>query len=73
MLGTGWPGFDSWQGRQDFSLLYSVLTGFGLTQYPAQWIKRPGREVEHSFPFSAEVKNDGAITLLPHMSSWHSA
>jgi hypothetical protein len=32
-------------------------------------IKRPGREADHSPPSSAEVKNDGAIPPLPHMSS----
>jgi hypothetical protein len=36
-------------------------------------VKRPGREADHSLPSIAEVKNDGAIPPLPHMSSWHSA
>jgi hypothetical protein len=45
---------------------------------PIQWIsalilsgaKRPGREVDHSSPFDAYVKNGGAKPPLPHMSSW---
>jgi hypothetical protein len=32
-----------------------------------------GREAGKSPPFSAEVKNGGAISPLPHLSSWHSA
>jgi hypothetical protein len=28
------------------------------------------READHSPPSSAEVKNDGAIPPLPHMSPW---
>jgi hypothetical protein len=36
-------------------------------------VKRPGSESDNSPPSSAEVKNDGAIPPLPHMSSWHSA
>jgi hypothetical protein len=34
-------------------------------------VKRPGREVDHSPPASAEVKNSGAIPQLPCMSSRH--
>jgi hypothetical protein len=40
---------------------------------PSQRVKRPGREVDHSSPSSAEVKNDGAIPPRPILSSWHSA
>jgi hypothetical protein len=36
-------------------------------------VKRPGREVDHSLPCNAEVKNDGAIPPLPHKSSWRGA
>jgi hypothetical protein len=35
-------------------------------------IKRPGREVDHSYVPSAEVENDGAIPPTPHISSWQS-
>jgi hypothetical protein len=42
----------------------------GPTQPHIEWIlgiKRPGREADHSTPPIAEVKNGGAIPLLPHM------
>jgi hypothetical protein len=49
----------------------------GPTQPPIQWlpgtvplrVKRPRHEYDHSSPFSAEVKNDGAVPQLPHTSS----
>jgi hypothetical protein len=34
-------------------------------------VKRLGREADHSPPPIAEVKNGGAILLLPDTSSWH--
>jgi hypothetical protein len=36
-------------------------------------VKRQERETDHSLPFSVEVKNGGAIALLPRTSSWHGA
>jgi hypothetical protein len=36
-------------------------------------VKRQGREGDHSFPYTAEIKNGGAIPPLPHTSSWRSA
>jgi hypothetical protein len=33
-------------------------------------VKRPLHEVDHSSPSNAEVKNGGAISPLPHTSSW---
>jgi hypothetical protein len=33
--------------------------------------KRAGSEADHSPPPSVDVKNDGALPPLPHMSSWH--
>jgi hypothetical protein len=36
-------------------------------------VKRPRLEADHLPPFSAEVKNGGTISSLPHMSSWHGA
>jgi hypothetical protein len=39
----------------------------------SQGVKQQGREADHSPPFSAEIKNGGAILALPHMSSWHYA
>jgi hypothetical protein len=46
-----------------------------LTQPPIQWVpralspevKRQGREADHSAPSSAEVKNGGAIPILPYV------
>jgi hypothetical protein len=45
---------------------------------PLQWlpgattsgVNMPGRESNHSPPSGAEVNNSGAISLLPHTSSW---
>jgi hypothetical protein len=36
-------------------------------------VKWEGRDADHSPPSSAQVKNDGAIPPLSHISSWHSA
>jgi hypothetical protein len=63
------------------SVLHSVQTSSLPIQPPVQRImgtlssgvKWPAHEVDHSSPSSAEVKNDGAIPLLPCMSSWHGA
>jgi hypothetical protein len=52
----------------------------GPTQPQTQWVagalspgvKRQGREVDHSPPTSADVKNGGAIPPLLRMSSWRS-
>jgi hypothetical protein len=74
--GVGFPA-----GTRGCSLLYSVQTGSGA--HPATYqmgtgcfsagIKRSGREAHHLHPSSAEVKNDRAITPLPHTDSWPSA
>jgi hypothetical protein len=79
-LRAGRPGFDSRHG-QKFSLLYSFQIGSGA--HPASCpvgtggcfpgVKWPGSDLDHSPPFSAGVKNGGAISPLPHMSSWHGA
>jgi hypothetical protein len=52
----GRPGFESRQ-RQEI-----------IPQPPIEWVpwnKRPGRDANYSSPSSAEVKNGGAIALLP--------
>jgi hypothetical protein len=36
-------------------------------------LKQKGREAVHSLPSGAEVKTDGAITLLLYASAWHDA
>jgi hypothetical protein len=41
------------------------------TQPPLQWVpgvKQLGCEADHLPPFSAEVKNDGSMSPLPHVS-----
>jgi hypothetical protein len=60
---------------KDFSLTASRLV-LGPTQPAVQWVsrvKRQGREADHSLPSSADVKNNGAIHPLSHMSGWRSA
>jgi hypothetical protein len=64
-------------GRGKRCFLHSVQTGSGAHPISFQMgtgalspgVRRPGREVDHSPPYSVEVKNCGAITLLPHTSS----
>jgi hypothetical protein len=73
MLRAGLPGFDS-QQEQQFSL-FSIKSrpALGLTQPRKQCVpealskgvKRPGREVNHSSPFSAKFKKGGAVPPLP--------
>jgi hypothetical protein len=68
-------GFDSRQGQH---FLFSIASrpALGHTQPAIQLVpavKQPGYEADHSSPSSADVKNSGAISPLPHMSSWHSA
>jgi hypothetical protein len=65
---TGWTvgvlAFDSRWGLGIFLFTTASRTALGPTQPPTQWVagalslgvKRPGREVGHSPPSSAEVK-----------------
>jgi hypothetical protein len=63
--------------------LFSVMSSPALrpTQFPVQWVsgalsprlQQPESETDNSPPSSAEVKNGGAKSPLPHMSSWHNA
>jgi hypothetical protein len=58
-----------------FSILHNVQTG--SEAHPASYpvgiagcfsgIKRPGRESDHSPPFSTKVRNDGAIPHPPYV------
>jgi hypothetical protein len=72
-----WPRFDCRQRQEIFSLLHSVQTGSGnhpdsfqmSTGALSPGVRQPGREAEHSPPYSVEDKNGGAIPPLPHMSS----
>jgi hypothetical protein len=64
-----------------FSTLQNLHTVLWPTQLPIQWIpevhssrvKWPGCEANYSLPSSTEVKNGGAISSLPHTSSWRHA
>jgi hypothetical protein len=49
------------------SLLFNGYRG----SFPG--VKQPGPEADHSPPSSTEVKNCGAVSPLPHMSSWYGA
>jgi hypothetical protein len=63
-------------------ILFTTLsrTALGPTQPPIQWVpgalslgvKRPGREADHSPPFSAEVKNEWSYTSTPQyvLTAW---
>jgi hypothetical protein len=63
-MSVGVLGFDSGRGLGIFLFSTASRTALGLTQSPIQRIpgalflgvKRPGREADHSPPFSAEVK-----------------
>jgi hypothetical protein len=76
-LSAGRQGFDSRQGQKIVLLLTAYKPALGPIQPPIHWVpgalspgvKRQGREADHSPPFSAEVKNGGAIPPIPHMSS----
>jgi hypothetical protein len=60
-------------GKGFFSLCHGVQTGSGAYQasYPmcktviSAWVKRPGREADHSPPSSVEVKNAWSYTSTP--------
>jgi hypothetical protein len=69
-------------GTGNFSLHHRVQNGLGPTQPPIQWVpavlslgvKRPGREADHSFPSSAEVKEWVELHLhSPITLSWRDA
>jgi hypothetical protein len=80
-LRTRWPGRDSRQRQEIFVYTKASRPGLGPIQTPIQWVpgalsswvKRPGRETDHSPPSSAEVRNGGAIPPIPHILSWHRA
>jgi hypothetical protein len=63
------------------SLLHSAQTGSGVhrASYPVSTggclpgAEQQEREADHSSPFSAQIKNGGAILPLPDASSWHYA
>jgi hypothetical protein len=65
-------------GGKNFRSSMSSRPALGPTQLPIQWVpgalslwvKRPGREADHSPPTSAEVKKTWVYMSTPHTSSW---
>jgi hypothetical protein len=63
-------GFKSWEGLGIFLFTTASRLALGPTQPPRQWVpealslrvKRPGREVDHSPPCSAEIENAWSCT-----------
>jgi hypothetical protein len=61
------------RGWEVFLLTTVSRPALGPTQLPIQWVpgahslgvKRPGREADHSLPFSAEIKNAWIYTSIP--------
>jgi hypothetical protein len=74
---TGWTfgvlEFDSRRGLESFLFTTASRTALEPTQPPIQWllrtlslwVKRPGREADHSPPSSVEVKNAWSYTSAP--------
>jgi len=66
-------GFNSWRGLGIFLFTTVSRTAVGSTQPPIQrlpgalslGVKRPGREADHSPPFSAEVNNTWSYIPTP--------
>jgi hypothetical protein len=77
MLDDQW--FESWQGLRIFLFTTVSRPALESTHSPIQWVpvalfpgvKRPGREADHSAPFSAECVE----LYLPSPSTppWHGA
>jgi hypothetical protein len=77
LMGIGWTigvqEFDSQRGLRIFLFTYVSRTALGSTQPLIQWVpgalslgvKRPGREVDHSPPCSADVKSAWSYTSTP--------
>jgi hypothetical protein len=67
--------------EEEFLFHHIVQTGSGAHPafYPrsigalSPGVKRPGREADHTPPFSAKVKKTWVNTSTPHMPSWRSA
>jgi hypothetical protein len=66
-------GRSSSRGRGKIFLLFTSSRPVLVpTQPSVPGEKRPGRDVNHSPPSSAEVKNNTAIHPLPNASAWRS-
>jgi hypothetical protein len=75
VCGVGGQGSITGRGKEIFLYTTASRPALGPTLLSIQWVlgiifpgvKRPGREADHSPPFSAEVKNVGALLPLPHV------
>jgi hypothetical protein len=67
----GWTAEDSRRGQETLILPLTPTPALGLTEPLIQWAS--GAISSRVRESSAEVKNGGAISPLPHMPSWHSA
>jgi hypothetical protein len=79
-LGTGRLGIDSLQEEEIFLYSLAARPTLALNKPPMQnapgappGIKLPGREANHWSPSSVEIKSEGAIPSLLHISSLRSA
>jgi hypothetical protein len=75
-LRAGRQEFNSQQGQGMF--LFSItsrptLRSRWLPVAVSLTVKRQATEADHSSPPSAEVKKGGAMSPLPHTSSWRGA
>jgi len=66
------PGFESWPAQETFLFSRNVQTDYAAhpascsicTDVPSSGIKRPRREVDHSPPSSADVKDQWSYNLI---------
>jgi hypothetical protein len=73
--------FYFWQGQEIFHYSSASIPALGPTMPPIQWIpeafplmaKRQEREAGLCPLSRAEIKNGGAIRLLPNTSTWRGA
>jgi hypothetical protein len=65
--------FYSRQGQEIFRFSIRSRPALGPTQWVPVRLPRVAHHQPLSIADSAEVKNDGAIPLLPRKSSWHGA
>jgi hypothetical protein len=79
----GWTAGFNFRHGQVYSFLHSaqIVSGPHPTSYPMDTgggavfpgVMRPGLETDNSPLSIAEIKNDGAMPSLLHMSLWHTA
>jgi hypothetical protein len=65
---TGWTiGVRFQEGEKTGFFLFTTASRpvRGTIQSPIQWVKRPGREADHSSPSTAEVKNPWSYNSPP--------